>query len=155
MEWGYIDKARGCTCLMLVAGVSDVLSKAQRSFCMSRIRGRDTKPEIILRKALWGHGYRYRIKNKLPGKPDIVFVKNRIAIFVDGCFWHCCPEHYVPPKTRSAFWRKKISGNVERDKKNNALLDESGWKVLRIWEHEVMTDVDSCVARVVEAIRSK
>ena len=85
--------------------MADVLTKKQRSRCMSAIRGRDTKPEILLRKALWYKGYRYRLKNRLPGKPDIAFPTERLAVFVDGCFWHGCPEHYKKPSTHAAFWR--------------------------------------------------
>src|SRR3990167_909880 len=97
----------------------DVLNPEQRSYCMSRIKGKNTKPEVALRKALWGLGFRYRIKSRLPGKPDIVFPALKVAIFVDGCFWHKCPEHYISPKTRVDFWEKKISGNVERDEIKN------------------------------------
>lgn len=135
--------------------MTDVLNKKQRSFCMSNIKGRNTQPELAIRKVLWSKGYRYRLKNKLPGKPDLVFVFAKVVVFIDGCFWHRCPDHYSPPKTRSDFWEKKISGNVERDKKVNAQLKKSGWTVLRFWEHEVEKDVDSCAEKVIKAINKK
>lgn len=103
--------------------MADVLTKEQRSYCMSQIRGKNTKPEVILRKALWSMGYRYRIKNKLPGKPDLIYPSLKVAIFVDGCFWHKCPKHFQPPKTRQIFWENKINANVERDKKRHVIDD--------------------------------
>lgn len=133
--------------------LTDVLNKQQRSFCMSNIRGRNTQPELSIRKVLWSKGYRYRLQNKLPGKPDLVFVTAKVAVFVDGCFWHRCPEHYTSPKTRSDFWEKKIAGNVERDKKVCTKLKELGWMVLRFWEHEIENDVASCAEKVIHAIR--
>lgn len=120
----------------------DVLTPEQRRKCMSRIRGKNTKPEVALRKALWSMGFRYRIHFPLPGKPDIVFSRQRIAIFVDGCFWHRCHEHFTPPESNSEFWAKKIDANVERDCKVNRALEGQGWTVLRYWEHEVRSDID-------------
>lgn len=117
--------------------MADVHTKKTRSYNMSRIKSRDTKPEISLRKALWHEGYRYSIRGKLPGRPDIVLKKYNLAIFVDGCFWHSCPKHYKQPSNNKAFWIKKISSNVARDKKTNRLLKKLGWKVLRFWEHDV------------------
>ena len=128
--------------------MSDVLTKEQRSYCMSQIKGKNTKPEIALRKALWSLGFRYRIKNKLPGKPDIVYPSLKVVIFVDGCFWHRCLKHYQPPKTRASFWENKINDNVERDKKNNALLEAKGWFVIRVWEHEIMESLLDSVVRI-------
>lgn len=132
----------------------DVLTPAQRKYCMSRISGRNTKPELLLRQLLWSRGVRYRLNYKIPGRPDLVFVRKRVAVFVDGCFWHRCSLHYVKPKTRSEFWEKKIQGNVERDKKNNAALKKSGWTVVRIWEHEIKQDVEACVLRIEKALDS-
>ena len=103
---------------------------------MSMIRGRDTKPEVILRKLLSLNGIRgYRISSKLPGKPDLVFSKYKIAIFIDGCFWHKCPDCYNEPINNKKFWKAKINGNVGRDKMVNKLLKKEGWLVLRFWEH--------------------
>ena len=120
--------------------MADVLTPEQRSFCMSRIRGRDTRPELAIRKGLWSLGYRYRIDMKLPGKPDIVFPRERVVIFIDGCFWHRCPIHYQAPATNPHFWEKKIHRNVERDRLVDRELASQGWKVKRIWEHEVKED---------------
>src|SRR3989338_6608055 len=102
----------------------DVHTKKQRSYNMSMIRSKNTKPEIILRKLLSASGVKgYRINYKLTGKPDIVFPKQKIAIFVDGCFWHMCPKCYIQPKSNPKFWINKIKGNVKRDKKDKELLD--------------------------------
>ena len=115
---------------------------------MSRIKGKDTKPEIILRKKLWDNNLRYRLKNKLPGRPDIVFPGCMVAIFVDGCFWHKCPQHFIMPKTRMEFWREKINKNVDRDLKVNEMLSSKGWRVIRIWEHEVMGGSDKILRKI-------
>lgn len=130
----------------------DVLSPEQRSRCMSRIRGTDTKPELKLRKALWHRGWRYRLHCKeLPGRPDIVFVSQGVAVFVDGCFFHGCPKHYSPPESNAEFWSRKIEANKRRDAEVSAELEADGWHVLRIWEHEIDEDVeDACAA--VEAL---
>lgn len=119
---------------------------------MSQIRASNTKPELALRKALWRLGYRYRVKTKLKGKPDLVFVSLRTAVFVDGCFWHKCPDHFTPPKTRASFWHAKINANVERDHKNSQALRSQGWRVIRIWEHEIKSSLEDTVARVVQAL---
>ena len=118
----------------------DVLSPAQRKRNMSAIKGRDTKPEILLRKLLHSLGYRFRIQRKdLPGRPDIVLPKYKTAIFVNGCFWHrhegC--RFASTPSSNSEFWQKKFAANVERDARNYAALKELGWTVLIIWECEV------------------
>lgn len=127
--------------------MTDVLSQAQRSYCMSRIKGKNTKPETALRKALWRLGFRYRVKSQLPGKPDIVFPSLKTVVFVDGCFWHKCPDHYIHPKTRADFWKIKIEENVERDKKIDARLEHLGWLVIRVWEHEIKKSLADCVHR--------
>lgn len=105
---------------------------------MSRIRSKNTKPEIIVRKFLFSKGYRYRINYKLPGKPDIVFPGRRIAIFIHGCFWHrhSC-KNFVMPKTNTDFWQNKIEGNVTRDLLVVKKLKADGWKVRIIWECEL------------------
>jgi len=118
---------------------------------MSRIKGKDTKPETTLRKALWRKGLRYRLHYKIPGRPDLVFVGARIAVFVDGCFWHGCPDHSVQPKSNADFWKKKLATNMERDKQINAKLSGLGWKVIRIWEHEVSSELDAVVRRIEKA----
>ncbi len=116
----------------------DVLTKKQRSYNMSMIRARNTQPEIRLREMLSAGGLRgYRLHYKLMGKPDIVFPRRKIAVFIDGCFWHKCPRCFVKPATNRKFWREKIDSNVARDKVVTTKLKKEGWKVLRIWEHEL------------------
>lgn len=107
---------------------------------MSRVRQMDTKPEVALRRALHASGLRYRVQIPVLNKPrrtaDIVFTRRRVAIFVDGCFWHGCPIHGTQPKTNGAFWREKIEANIERDADTTRRLEALGWLVVRIWEHE-------------------
>lgn len=117
----------------------DVLSPRQRSYCMSRNKGRDTAPEIALRRMCWSAGMRYRLRSRLPGKPDLVFPGVRLVVFVDGCFWHGCPEHYVPPATRADFWKAKLEATRRRDTDVDKLLTDDGWRVLRVWEHDIKT----------------
>jgi DNA mismatch endonuclease (patch repair protein) len=115
----------------------DVLTRKQRSFNMSQIRGRDTKPEMVVRKLVHSLGYRYRLHvRKLVGCPDIVLARHRKLIFVHGCFWHMhkCRYGKVKPATNKDFWRSKREGNVTRDKRNIRKLRKDGWKVLVIWE---------------------
>ena len=126
----------------------DVLTPLQRSRCMSRIRGRNTRPEIALRVALWSLGLRYRLHYPLPGKPDIAFPHQHVAVFVDGCFWHGCPEHSVKPKTNRTFWNEKLGKNMERDRRNEFKLTELGWTFVRFWEHEVDWSPEKCAATV-------
>jgi DNA mismatch endonuclease (patch repair protein) len=112
------------------------VDKATRSRMMAAIKGKNTRPEIIVRKALHAAGFRFRLHDrKLPGKPDIVLRKHKTVIFVHGCFWHgheC--EKFRWPKTRKAWWRKKIEGNRKRDTKNTLELENNGWCVLSLWE---------------------
>lgn len=119
---------------------------------MSRIRGADTTPEVTLRTALEARGLIGDSKSKAPvGKPDIALVRERVAVFLDGCFWHGCPLHYARPRTREAFWSGKLVTNIERDSRISFGLTEAGWRVIRLWEHEVVEDVDS-VAEYLERI---
>lgn len=122
-----------------------------RSENMSRIRSRDTVPEIRLRKALWAAGCRYRLKSKLPGQPDLVFSKARLAVFMDGCFWHGCPIHYSAPRTRQDYWRPKLRRNVLRDISVNRMLVSDNWRVIRIWQHE-LKDMEDVVRRIISLI---
>jgi len=110
---------------------------------MSKIRGRQTKPEILVRKFLFSKGFRYRINvPQLPGKPDIVLAKYKSAIFVNGCFWHGHPEckYAALPKTNIDFWKNKIEKNVERDRNNYKLLRDMGWKVIVVWQCELRNE---------------
>lgn len=125
----------------------------ERSRNMSRIRSRDTKPELILRKALFNQGFRYRVNYKLTGKPDIVFVKKKLAIFVDGCFWHGCPACYRRPKSNTDYWDKKVETNMNRDKANSGILKEQGWTVMRFWEHDVKKNLSKVIETVVLYLR--
>lgn len=113
-----------------------------RSRCMSHIRSKDTKPEILVRKFLYSMGLRYRVNNrKLPGLPDIVLKKYKTVVFIDGCFWHghegC--KYYRLPKTNVDFWRHKIAMNIARDYANGVDLRIAGWKVIRVWECDIKT----------------
>jgi DNA mismatch endonuclease (patch repair protein) len=121
---------------------------------MSNIRSKNTKPEVQLRKYLWNRGCRsYRIHNKdLPGKPDIVFKKKKIAIFIDGCFWHKCPLDFQEPQSNKKYWMKKIQSNVERDKKVNEQLQSDGWIVLRIWEHTMKKEPEKAVDMIMRLL---
>ena len=126
----------------------------ERSKLMSRIRGTNTKPEKALRKALWALGVRYRLNvKKLPGKPDIVIGKHKLAIFVDGEFWHGYDWKAKKPKIKSdaEYWVKKIEGNMARDQNNNEKLRSQGFLVLRFWEQELRKDIDGCVRQILKA----
>ncbi|MFA7429561.1 MAG: very short patch repair endonuclease [Rhodospirillaceae bacterium] len=125
-----------------------------RSEVMSRIRGKDTKPELAVRRALWAAGLRYRLHDKrLPGRPDLVFAGRRTVVFVHGCFWHChegCVKFRIP-KTRTDWWTAKLARNRARDTQVRAALEAAGWRVLVIWECEV-ADVKR-LAVVAEALK--
>ena len=117
--------------------MADVLTPEQRRLCMSRIRGKGTKPEMAVRKLLHALGYRYRLHRRdLPGCPDLVFAGRKMVIFVHGCFWHRhrCRNGRVTPATRPEFWQTKLDGNKARDVINRRRLRKLGWKVLVIWE---------------------
>ena len=119
----------------------DRLTPSQRHLCMSHIHSRDTKPELLVRRWLWSHGYRYRLNVKgVPGRPDIVMRPYHTAIFVNGCFWHghegCCKI----PQSNTEFWVNKIRRNQERDKQNYHILQENGWHVIVVWECQLKPD---------------
>lgn len=128
----------------------DVVDKKTRSRMMSGIRGKNTKPEIIVRKALHAAGYRFRLHRKdLPGKPDIVLPKYKTVIFVHGCFWHKHDCRYFKwPKTRPDFWREKIEGNVERDRLAYEKLEEMGWRVKVVWECELELGINKLLTKL-------
>ena len=119
-------------------------------------RSRDTKPELAIRRLVHAAGLRYRVAAKpLPGMrrtADLVFRPTRVAVFVDGCFWHGCPEHFVPPKTNPGYWRDKIGRNMQRDADTDARLASEGWLVLRFWEHQ---DPAECARAVCEAVSAR
>ncbi|TKC92128.1 very short patch repair endonuclease [Polyangium fumosum] len=118
---------------------------------MSRIRSRDTTPERVLRGVLRRAGLRPQPHPKLPGAPDVAFVRRRVAIFLDGCFWHGCPQHYIAPTTRFSFWADKLRRNVERDAEVDAVLQGMGFRLVRLWQHE-LTYVGGLLARVGAAL---
>ncbi|MDR1148135.1 MAG: very short patch repair endonuclease [Spirochaetaceae bacterium] len=135
----------------------DVLTPEQRHYNMSQIHSKDTKPELIVRKWLWCHGYRYRLHRKdLPGKPDIVLPKYNAVIFVHGCFWHRHNCKYAStPATRKDFWEEKLNGNVERDKVNVRKLIELKWRVLVIWECEIKKWDTALEEKIINFLRLK
>jgi DNA mismatch endonuclease, patch repair protein len=125
-----------------------------RSANMRANRRKDTKPELALRRALHARGYRYRkdYRLELTGsrvRPDIAFTARRVAVFVDGCFWHCCPQHGSQPANNTWYWTPKLARNVERDRAADAALAAAGWRVVRVWEHE---SLEGAVAAVVAAV---
>jgi DNA mismatch endonuclease (patch repair protein) len=133
--------------------LADNLTKAQRSKLMSRIRDRDTIPELEVRHQLSAAGIRgYRLRPRLPGKPDIVFTHSKVAIFIDGCFWHGCPKCYTRPATRRRFWDNKLKQNTLRDRSVDHTLTEMGWKVMHFWEHEVMRNPGKVVGDVISLL---
>lgn len=139
--------------------MSDTLSQTQRSYNMSRIRGKNTKPEILVRKGLHARGFRFRLHNKkLPGRPDIVLPKYGVAIMVNGCFWHghkgC--QYATKPKSNVEFWETKIARNRHRDEVTTAHLEALGWTVITIWECELRnsSQLDERLNALVEEIRN-
>lgn len=125
---------------IFVLNMADVHEPEIRSYNMSRIKGKDTKPEMLVRKFLFSNGFRYRLHDKkLPGKPDLVLPKHKTVIQVHGCFWHghkgC--KYFVIPKTRTKWWKEKIERNIERDQIAEKELKSEGWKVIVIWECEL------------------
>ena len=118
-------------------------------------RAEDTRPEVAVRSAVHALGLRFR-KHVAPVRglrcrADLVFARQRLAVFVDGCFWHGCPEHGVSPRTNSAYWQGKLGGNVDRDRRNDAVLAEAGWTVVRVWEHE---EPQAAALRIASCLRA-
>ena len=134
----------------------DVHSKEVRSYNMSRIKGKDTKPEETVRKYLFSQGFRYRKNDKkLPGTPDIVLPKHKAVIFVNGCFWHghegC--KYFVWPKNNAEFWHKKIRDNILRDQRKVQALDLLGWKVIVVWECKIKSDKENTLKNLIKEIK--
>jgi DNA mismatch endonuclease, patch repair protein len=125
-----------------------------RSEIMMRVKQKDSGAEVALRSALHGGGLRFRVQRKIEGiTVDIAFVRAKVAVLVDGCFWHGCPEHATYPKTNTAYWLPKLEANKERDLRQSRCLKEAGWTVIRIWEHECRPVRTSTVERVASACR--
>jgi DNA mismatch endonuclease, patch repair protein len=133
--------------------VADFLSKETRSRVMARIRSKDTTPELALRHGLYALGVRgYRCHPRhIIGKPDIAFTRWRLAVFVDGCFWHGHPDFFTPGKS-GAYWDTKMERTRERDRRANEALQSEGWAVIRIWDFELERDPDDCIRRVIRAL---
>lgn len=132
--------------------MADNLTPEQRRYCMSRVKGKDTGLEILVRSELHRKGFRFRKHVKdLPGKPDVVFVTAKVAVFIDGDFWHGYKftswEHKV-----SEFWKSKIWKNIERDITNRRKLRDMGWKVIRLWQHEIEENIEASINRIVSAV---
>lgn len=130
---------------------------AVRSRIMSRIRSRDTQPEMRLRRALWVAGLRgYRLKNRLPGRPDLVFNRHKTCVFIDGCFWHGCPQCAIKkPQSNIDYWWPKLKANSRRDRRARRALRQLGWAVIAVWEHDTVRDLESCVSRVRRALSGR
>jgi DNA mismatch endonuclease (patch repair protein) len=120
-----------------------------RSEIMSRVGQRDTGPEMRLRRLLWASGLRYRVNHRVEGvRVDIAFPGRRLAVFVDGCFWHCCPVHCSAPKNNASYWTNKLRENRARDERQTLALLDAGWAVIRLWEHEATTAFVEGIARI-------
>lgn len=126
----------------------DNMTPEQRRLTMSRIKGRDTKLELVVRKELHKRGYRFRVNaGWLPGKPDIAFTRIKLAVFVDGDFWHGWKFDQWSEKL-APYWRDKIGGNIARGRRHIARLRRDGWSVMRIWEHDIKKDLERCIERI-------
>lgn len=120
---------------------------------MASIRGKNTRPELLVRKILWSQGKRYRVHDKsVPGIPDISSKKKRVAVFIDGCFWHGCSGCYKEPTTNVDYWRGKVNANRKRRDKVRAELQAGGWRVLEFWEHEVISGPKSTAEKVAKLL---
>lgn len=123
-------------------------------------RGRDTKPELFLRSQLHSRGLRFRITLSIRARgrlvrPDLVFPRPRLAVFVDGCFWHACPHHGAQPRSNAAYWGAKLRRNAERDRRATLVLEEEGWRVLRLWEHVPGPEMVNAVLKALANERTK
>jgi len=143
--WGWMTKRKG-----------PIPSSELASRRMAMTGQRDTSAEIKIRRLLHGMGLRYRVDFPVLEKPrrraDLAFTRVEVAVFVDGCFWHGCPEHGTWPKANADFWREKIETNIERDLDTNKRLDAKGWKVIRVWEHE---DPEKAANQIANVVRSR
>lgn len=130
------------------------LAPMNRSQIMAQIRAWDTTPELAVRSYLWARNVRYKLRQIIGhARPDIAWKSKRVAVFIDGCFWHGCPMHCRRPATRQDYWNPKIDRNMEHDIETTALLRSSGWKVLRFWEHEVTENIDNVGLKILVALR--
>ncbi|MFD5692706.1 very short patch repair endonuclease [Streptomyces rubiginosohelvolus] len=131
-------------------------SSAARRRNMQAIRSRDTKPERLIRRLVHANGLRYRVAARplpdLRRTADMVFRPAKVAVFIDGCYWHGCPEHYVSPKTNPGYWSEKVARNIARDRDTDEQLSAAGWLVLRFWEHQ---SSDACALSIISAVRER
>ncbi|MHB8782128.1 MAG: very short patch repair endonuclease [Desulfobacteria bacterium] len=135
--------------------MADNLTPEQRSYCMSRVKGRDTGLEKAVRSAIHKRGLRFRKHSRnLPGRPDVVFIGAKLAVFIDGDFWH---GYRFPAWVDSLppFWREKIRKNRERDQRNFARLRKMGWRVLRVWQHQLKSDLTGCILRIISMVKGR
>ncbi|HRE11475.1 MAG TPA: very short patch repair endonuclease [Ignavibacteria bacterium] len=130
----------------------DNLTKSNRRKNMQNIRSKNTKMELKVRSLLHKKGLRFRIHTQLTGKPDIVFSSKKVVIFLDSCFFHKCPYHYVQPKSNLKYWKPKIERNTIRAKEVNKTLRKQGWKVIRFWEHQVKKDETKVVEKIISFV---
>jgi DNA mismatch endonuclease (patch repair protein) len=134
----------------------DSLTPEQRRANMRAVRRKDTAPEMRLRRALWREGLRYRANIHVANTtPDVVFTRARVAVFVDGCFWHGCPEHYKLPRTRPDYWKGRLQRNVDRDARDNLKLQAAGYTVLRYWACDIRRDLDGVVREISHYVRGQ
>jgi DNA mismatch endonuclease (patch repair protein) len=135
--------------------MTDMLTKEQRSNNMKAIRSKGSSLENKVTKELWRHGIRFR-KNvsKLMGKPDIAIQKYKIVIFIDSCFWHSCPIHGNKPSSNVDYWEKKLKRNIDRDNEVNGYYEGLGWRILRIWEHEIKSDFEDVMENIIKLIQN-
>jgi DNA mismatch endonuclease, patch repair protein len=147
--------SRGASTRRMIPSAS---SAAVRSSMLGN-RGSNTLPEMRLRRALHHRGLRFRVNYGVQAhrrvRPDIVFTKAKVAVFVDGCFWHHCPDHGSFPSRNRTFWSAKLRRNIQRDRRTNRALEAAGWVVLRVWEHEVSADVHALADRIAKAVLSR
>lgn len=131
-----------------------VTPSTTRSAIMRSVSNKNTDLELLLRRELWRAGLRYRLHRRIAGsRPDVCFPSRRVAVFVDGCFWHGCPVHYRPPKQNAGFWEDKLRKNRDRDRRDTANLENAGWVVVRVWGCEVRHAISSAVEQVLAALR--
>ncbi|MEX1112176.1 MAG: very short patch repair endonuclease [Candidatus Andersenbacteria bacterium] len=136
--------------------MADAFTRKKRSEIMGKIRGSNTLMEQTFRKALWSHGIRYRKNSRNHfGKPDVVISKAKIVVFLDSCFWHGCPKHFIMPKSNLSYWKAKAQRNKKRDKEVMAYYKKAGWRCLRLWSHELKKadDVEKAIIKLTRTMK--
>lgn len=133
--------------------VPDTVSPQERSAIMRRVKSKNTSLEKKVRSALHSRGLRYRLNYPLSGKPDLVFVRARVVVFIDSCYWHGCPEHLRMPSSNQEYWKAKIERNIKRDANVNASYANTEWHVVRIWEHQLKQSFDEVIDELTDLVR--